>query len=107
MAKANDPKGGRPAACEVGPDDLKRLGALHDLLRALNDPFASKNKIETLSGAIPVLSQRIIFKARSKSPLLGIDSLGKALNAVGNRGLETVLLELLEDLTTLKSELEG
>jgi len=26
---------------------------------------------------------------------------------VGNRGLETVLLELLEDLTVLRADLEG
>jgi hypothetical protein len=107
MSKVSITPGGRPATCEVDAADLQRLGALHSLLVALNDPYASKRKIESLSAAIPVLAARIIHRGRVQSPLLGIDNLGKALNVIGNRGLEAVLLELLEDLTMFKSELEG
>jgi hypothetical protein len=51
-----------------------------------------------------VLSARIVRHARTRNR--SIDSLGAALALIGNRGLETVLLQFLEDLTIFKGELE-
>jgi hypothetical protein len=45
--------------------------------------------------------------AQRGHPARHITTLAGALGIVGNRGLETVLLELLEDLTVLRADLEG
>ena len=92
--------------CDVGPDDLKRLDAIHHLLEALRDPLASSKLIEHRVNRIPVLSARMIRFGRRGHPGRTITTLANALALVGNRGLETVLLELLEDLTVLRADLE-
>jgi HD-like signal output (HDOD) protein len=93
-------------ACEVTPSDLQRLDAIHHLLEALRDPLASSKLIEHRVTQIPVLSARMIRFARRGAPARSIATLANALAVVGNRGLETVLLELLEDLTVLRADLE-
>jgi HD-like signal output (HDOD) protein len=93
-----------PDECEVGQDDLQHLARLHDLLAALNDPYVSRRKIEMLLSSSKVLSARVLRHARARQR--SIDSLGAALTLIGNRGLETVLLQFLEDLTIYKGELE-
>jgi hypothetical protein len=97
---------GRASPEQVHPEDLGRLRAIHDLLATLNDPLASRPRIEKLCASMDVLAARIIAHARSNAPLKNITQLGPALSLIGNRGLEVVLLQLLEDLTTLKAELE-
>ncbi len=92
--------------CEVNAEDLKRLDAIHHLLEALRDPLASSKLIEHRVSRIPVLSARMIRFARRGHPGRTITTLANALGLVGNRGLETVLLELLEDLTVLRADLE-
>jgi HD-like signal output (HDOD) protein len=94
-----------PDECEVGQDDLQHLKRLHDLLAALNDPYVSRRKIEMLTSYSKVLSARVMRHARARQR--SIDSLGAALTLIGNRGLETVLLQFLEDLTIYKGELEA
>ena len=94
-----------PDECEVGQDDLQHLHRLHDLLAALNDPYVSRRKIEMLASFSKVLSARILRHARARQR--SIDSLGAALTLIGNRGLETVLLQFLEDLTIFKGELDA
>jgi hypothetical protein len=91
--------------CEVGEEDLQHLKRLHDLLAALNDPYVSRRKIEMLTSYSKVLSARVLRHARARQR--SIDSLGAALTLIGNRGLETVLLQFLEDLTVYKGELEA
>ncbi|MCC6901893.1 MAG: hypothetical protein IT377_23180 [Polyangiaceae bacterium] len=83
----------------VGPEHLALTGAIFSLLRALDDPLVGTAELERLVAAIPVLAARCIRKA-SRAPL----PLGAALARMGNRGLEAVLLELLEDLTICKAD---
>src|SRR3982751_6914375 len=94
-------------SCEVDASDLKRLDAVHRLLEALRDPYASNDLLEHRVSHIPVLAARIVRHARRAAPSRTINSLGSALAVVGNRGLEAVLLELLEDLTVLRADVEG
>lgn len=94
-----------PADIKVQAKHLKDLDKIHELLRALNDPYASKN-IGTLVGKIQILAQRCIHRASSRSSKIEVNSLDHAINLIGNRGLESVLFDLLEDLTMLKSKLD-
>ena len=97
----------------VDPDDIKvqakhldELDRIHELLRALNDPYASKN-IGALVGKIKILSLRCIHRAAARSSKIQISSLDHAITLIGNRGLESELFDLLEDLTMLKSKLDN
>ena len=94
-----------PDECAVGQEDLAQLGRLHDLLTALNDPYVSRRKIEMLTSYSKVLTARVMRHARARQR--SIDSLGAALTLIGNHGLETVLLQFLEDLTIYKGEVEA
>lgn len=91
---------------QVRPDDLKQLRVIHDLLATLNDQYASRGRIEQLCRAMPVLAKRVLAHARVVSPLRDIRVLQEALTVIGNRGVESVLLGLLEDLTMLKADLD-
>jgi len=95
-----------PADIKVQAKHLGELDKIHELLRALNDPYASKN-IGNLVGRISILAARCIHRATSRSRRIEINSLDHAINLIGNRGLESELFDLLEDLTMLKSKLEN
>jgi hypothetical protein len=94
------------SACKVAPSDLEKLGTIHDLLHTLNDPCAGNFKVERLVSELPVLEARCMQRAQRRSPRKRTESLSQALALIGNRGLETELLQLLEDLTCLKADLE-
>jgi hypothetical protein len=94
-----------PVDTKVQAKHLKDLDKIHELLRALNDPYASKN-IGALVTRIPILAARCVAKAASRSTKIEINSLDHAITLIGNRGLETVLFDLLEDLTMFKSKLD-
>jgi hypothetical protein len=90
---------------EVTPDDLECLDAVRSLLSALNNAYASTSAIQTLVSQIPVLAARIVRRigaARADDPAL----LARALTEIGNMGLESELLTLLEDLTTCRADME-
>jgi hypothetical protein len=89
-----------PDDCRVKLEHLKDLSKIQALLTALNDPYAN---IGRLVSAIPVLAARCAARAvqRSKSDINSIDH---ALTLIGNKGLESELLTLLEDLTILNAE---
>lgn len=95
-----------PADTKVQPKHLNELGKIHQLLSALNDPYASKN-IGKLVSTIPILAARCIHRAASRSSKIEINSLDHAITLIGNRGLESELLDLLEDLTMCKSKLDN
>lgn len=99
-------QGSRVRPEDVAPEDLQRLQGIHDLLSTLNDPLASQTKIEKFCAATPVLCARLIAYARSVRPSMQVNRLSEALRFIGNRGVEFVLLQLLEDLTVLKADLE-
>jgi hypothetical protein len=90
--------------CRARSEHLKDLGKIQALLHALNDPYANIGK---LVGGIAVLAARCVFRAQANSPKLEIKSIDHALTLIGNKGLESELLQLLEDLTILKSEQDG
>ncbi len=93
-------------ACRVNAEDLNSLATVHDLLSALNDPWAGRSRIVTLVAGVPVLGNRCIRRALRKRPGSRVLSLDQALSLLGNGGLEAELLELLEDLTVLKADLQ-
>jgi hypothetical protein len=96
-----------PKACAVSATDLRSLEPIHELLSELNDPFASWNRLASLVSAIPVLAARCVRLARSRLPPESeVESVERALLLIGNRGLETELFGVLEDLTVLKADLE-
>ena len=96
----------RRFAIKVQESDLDDLEAIKTLLFALNDAYADTSKIEKLVENIPVLHARCMRRARDRQATLGQDELAKALTPIGNMGLETELLLLLEDLTIMRCELE-
>jgi hypothetical protein len=96
-----------PADTKVQPKHLKDLDKIHELLRALNDPYAAGKNVGNLVGKIPILVARCIHRAAARSSKIEINSLDHAITLIGNRGLESELFDLLEDLTMLKSKLDN
>jgi hypothetical protein len=90
----------------ITADDLKDFGEIHGLLSVLNDPMAAGRDLAGWIEKIPKLKERLLRTARVRSGHLDLGALGPALNILGNRGLEAELLQLLEDMTIAKAELE-
>jgi hypothetical protein len=95
----------RAPAWEVAPADLECLDAVRSLLSALNNAYVSTRQIHALILDIPVLAARCVRRLGSKS-VVTPELLEKALTSIGNLGLETELLGLLEDLTTCRADLD-
>jgi hypothetical protein len=95
----------RAPAWEVTPADLECLDAVRSLLSALNNAYASTRQIHTLILDIPVLAARCVRRVGVKQAVTP-ELLERALTTIGNLGLETELLGLLEDLTTCRADLE-
>lgn len=96
-------KGRRAEPCEVTPDDLACLDAVRELLGALNNAYASTSQIQKLVLGIPVLAARCMRRVGAKRAVTP-EALAKALTSIGNMGLESELLGLLEDLTTCRAD---
>lgn len=94
-----------PPAWKVQKDDLQSLDPVRRLLSALNNPYVSTTQIEQLVDEVRVLKARCVRRAIHSSELEHTPTLGEALGLIGNKGLETELLTVLEDLTILSSEL--
>jgi hypothetical protein len=97
----------RHTDCEARKEHLVELGPIHDLLKALNDPYSGGTRVTTLVSQIPLLAHRCVQALLVKRPTLRAATLNQALALLGNRGLETELLQVLEDLTVLRSELDA
>ncbi len=95
----------RRAPWEVIPADLDRLDAVRSLLSALNNAYVSTSQIHTLILDIPVLAARCLRRIGVNAQITPA-LLEKALTTIGNMGLESELLGLLEDLTTCRADLE-
>jgi len=95
-----------PSECKITLDHLSELPKIMELLSALNDPLAGGKNVGKLVGKIPVLAARLVNRALTQSRKKEVYSLDQAINMLGNRGLESELLSLLEDLTIKKSEAE-
>jgi hypothetical protein len=94
----------RAPAWEVTPADLTCLDAVRSLLSALNNAYCSTRQIHTLILDIPVLAARCVRRIGVKQAVTP-ELLERALTSIGNLGLETELLGLLEDLTTCSADL--
>ncbi len=106
-APAAGPLTVNPPDTKVQAKHLKDLDKIHELLRALNDPYAAGKNVGALVGKIPILVARCIQRAASRSNKIEIQNIDHAISLIGNRGLESELFDLLEDLTVLKSKLEN
>lgn len=95
-----------PGETKVTDKHLKELPKIQELLSALNDPYAGGKNVGKLVAKIPVLAARIVARALGSSRKKEISSIDHAINLIGNRGLESELLNLLEDLTIQKSKLD-
>jgi hypothetical protein len=93
--------------CQVTAADLSMLDAIHKLLTVLNDPYAGGDTVARLVESIPVLKARCMRAAAERFRARRVESVGYALTLIGNRGLETQLFDLLEELTVLKCTLEA
>jgi hypothetical protein len=96
-------KGRSAEPWEVTPEDLGCLDAVRDLLSALNNAYVSTSQINKLILDIPVLAARCMRRIGVKQPATP-ETLAKALTSIGNMGLESELLGLLEDLTTCRAD---
>lgn len=87
----------------VVPADLEQLDIVRRILALLNEPAACATSLGELIDQMPVLAARLdaIFRARWGRS----STSGNEIAMIGNRAFEQVLLDLLEDLTVLKSEL--
>jgi HD-like signal output (HDOD) protein len=95
-----------PSECKITLKHLSELPKIMELLHTLNDPLAGGKNVGKLVTKIPVLAARLVDRALSQSRKKEITSIDQAINMIGNRGLETELMSLLEDLTIKKSEAE-
>lgn len=86
--------------------DLARLSELHALLFALDDPAAAATELGRLCAELPPLEARLVELAKRRTKRVPRD-VHHAISLLGNRAVEKVLLELLEDLTVLKADLEA
>ncbi len=95
-----------PSECKITIKHLSELPKIVELLHTLNDPLAGGKNVGKLVTKIPVLAARLVDRALTQSRKKEISSIDQAINMLGNRGLETELMSLLEDLTIKKSEAE-
>lgn len=92
--------------CRIKRDDLSRLDQVKEVLTLLNDPYIGPYKLADCIEGLPVLAARCRREAALHRPRNEVENIERALNVLGNRGIEKVLLELLEDMTIFKSEIE-
>jgi hypothetical protein len=90
----------------VTAQDLQRIDQISSLLSTLNDPRAGADALARHVSAIPVLEARIAARFAQDYPNRKKPGNGQQIALLGNRVLESILLELLEDIITLHSEVE-
>lgn len=93
-------------ACRITAADLAHLAVLRETLSVLNDACASAGKIAECIERFPVLKARVQRRFHRGESLRSGASLAEHLARLGNREFEKLLLELLEDLTMLRGELD-
>jgi hypothetical protein len=92
----------------LSASDLGRLPVLHAILSALNDKNVSAAVIASHVERLPALHARIgaeYRRWRAHEPSIHSVSLAEQIATIGNRQVEAVLLELLEELTMLSADL--
>ncbi len=96
-----------PTAAElvVSAADVERLDVLQSILTTLNDPRASAAALARDAERFPVLAARIGARYRARVSGSHAPRLAEQIVRLGNRELEAILLELLEDVVIVGSEL--
>ena len=90
---------------EVRAEDVARIDVLQELLLTLNDPAASAVAIGRHVEQYPVLRARLEARFRQRYPDRVPPRRPSAqVAALGNRELEGVLFQLLEDIVAFHTE---
>jgi hypothetical protein len=101
---AATPGPARDPSC-VTVADLGRIDQISALLSTLNDPSAGADALARHVQAIPVLRERVARRFARRTTGHGAKAdVAAQIALLGNRVLEGVLLELLEDIVALHSE---
>ncbi len=87
----------------VTADDLKHIGEISALLQTLNDPRASAAALARHVDKVPVLKVRIQRRYLRVFMRQAFPDTAQQIALLGNRELEGVLLELLEDVVVAGS----
>jgi hypothetical protein len=91
---------------QVTVGDLGRITVVQSILKTLNDPRAGADVLARQIAAIPVLKARVAQRFAQDHPNRTPPELAQQIALLGNRTLEGVLFELLEDIIMLHSEVE-
>lgn len=94
------------AARRVTEADIGRIPAIQDLLMVLNDSCAGAAALCRHVERIPVLAARLRFRFAERFARSSTATLAEQLSVLGNRELEAVLLELLEELVELHCDIK-
>jgi hypothetical protein len=106
VAARRDPRASQTDPTEVTVADLGRITMVQSLLKTLNDPRAGADVLARQVASIPVLKARIAQRFMQHHPNRALPELGQQIALLGNRMLEGILFELLEDVVMLHSEVE-
>jgi len=92
-----------PSSCELAVTraDLDRLDVLRQLLLTFNDPSASARSLAPFVERFPALRARVASAFARAVPFKELPDVTQQIAMVGNRALEGVLLELMEDLAAI------
>ena len=90
----------------VTVSDLGRITQLQALLSTLNDPKAGADIIARHVAQIPVLRARVAQRFLRQHPSWTKHDVAQQIALLGNRELEAILFDLLEDIVTLHSQVE-
>lgn len=98
-----------PLRTEVAVSDLRHLAVVRRILALLDEPAASAKALAKLIDEMPVLAARLgeRFVSSSLRYEETTTTTQSELAFLGNRHLESVLFQLLEDLTMLSAEQAG
>ena len=94
-----------PDDLRVTEADVKNIDILQSILAVLNDPRASAERLATHIRKSRVFTARIGDHFRRRNVRHPPQQLTQQIAIMGNRELEALLLQLLEDVITLHSEM--
>lgn len=101
-----EPKAVPSDPTQVTVADLGRITVVQSILKTLNDPRAGADVLARQVAAIPVLKARIARCFMLHHSNRAQPELSQQIALLGNRMLEGILFELLEDIVMLHSEVE-
>jgi hypothetical protein len=94
-----------PDDLRVTAADIAGIDVLQSILAVLNDPRASAGSLANQIRRSRVLSARIADHFHRRNVRHPPQELAQQIAIIGNRELEALLLQVLEDVITLHSEM--